>query len=270
MYTGLRDWLWIPVVLLFLIPVAMSMQGGHSGHHGPVTQGSLVIGRAGLDSLLAEAAGEPVIINFWATWCSPCVGELPDIDRVYSASGGGITAVAVDIGDPELETLLEFREEFSVSMPMVWLDGDEVMALKADWDLADVLPITVILDPTGMETSRFYGARSAEYFESVISGAHAPDTSAVLENDPEGLHIIVVGDPDEPLTLELLEVSMELAGEEGVEHYDPSDPSGMAAMDSLFLPLSGFPYAQPCVGDACGRPAGSVEELLQIVENLTP
>ena len=270
MYTGLRDWLWITVVLLFLIPVVISMGGNGGHHHGPVTQGHLVIGRAGLDSLLAEAEGEPAIINFWATWCSPCVGELPDIDRIYSTSGGSITAVAVDIGDPELETLLEFREEFSVSMPMVWLDGDEAMALKADWDLADVLPITVILGPTGMETSRFYGARSSEFFQGAISGAEGPDTSTVEENVPGTLHIIVAGDTDDPVTLQLLDAAVGLAGEEGVEHYDPTIPLDLAAMDSLFLPLSGFPYAQPCVGDACGRPAGSVEELLQVVENLTP
>jgi len=97
-----------------------------------------------------------------------------------------------------------------------------------------------------------------------------PDTSAGEEHGAPVLHINVAGDPDEPLTIQLLEVSIELAGEDGIDLFDPSDPADLAMLDSLYLPLSGYPYAQPCVGDACGRPARSVEELLQAVEALSP
>jgi len=263
------DWLWIPLVLLFLVPVVVSISG-HSRHDRPSEQGMLILGRSGLDSLISEAGGRPVLINFWATWCTPCVGELPEIDMVYAESNGGIQAIAVDIGDPDLETLLEFREAFSVSMPVVWLNQEEAQRLKAEWELADVLPITLFLDTDGAETSRIYGARSIEFFENALSGVDLPDTSSVEDHGDYALHINVAGDPEELLTLQLIELSIELAGEEGVDIFDPADPDDLAMLDSLYLPASGYPYAQPCVGDACGRPSRSVEELLQAVEALSP
>ncbi|MFO8184354.1 MAG: redoxin family protein [Candidatus Aegiribacteria sp.] len=260
------DYLWIFLVLVFLYP-AIRYGSSPDAVGQSVEQGPLFEGRAALDSLVEQARGRPVIINFWATWCSPCVGELPHIDNVYRSMEGDVEALAVDIGDPRLETLLGFREEFTLSMPVIWLSRGEAAALKRDWELPDVLPVTIILDGEGNETVRAAGARDESFFLSAVSGAAVMPPDTVVDSEPE-LHLNVVGPPSDSMTILLHETSVELAGPESVDLFDPSSPLDSMAMEELYLPFTGFPYAQPCVGDACGRIARTPEELLLIVESL--
>jgi len=268
-HRGYLEWLWLPMILLFLIPVAIHVST-HSSIESPAVQGSLITGRDGLDSLLSEAAGKrPVIVNFWATWCTPCVAELPHIDRVHSSLDGAVLAIAVDIGDPDLGSLLDFREAVTLSLPVVWLDEREAAQLKEEWGLPDVLPVTVFLDATGSESGRALGARSEEYFLETVRGIQPPDTVTPV-SDSEGLHIVVAGDPSDSLTAALLDAAIELAGEEGVDSFDPSLPSDREELESRYLPLEGMPYAQPCIGTSCGRISRTVEDLTSTVNALTP
>ncbi len=268
LYTRLRSLLWIPVVLVFLIPV-LKYAGSHGTESEPVTQGLLLVGRDALDSLLISSEGKPVIVNFWATWRTPCVGELPHIDEVYRSMEDEIVAIAVDIGDPELETLLEFRSVFKLSMPVVWLSENDAEVLKREWKLADVLPITLIYDACGNEIRRVAGTRDEEFFRSAVSGEIIEDT--ILIEDPPDLvlHVNVVGFATDSLTEILLQTAIELAGSGGVDFFDPSIPLDSMEIEALFLPETGYPYAQACIGGACGRPARTPDELLQAVETLS-
>ena len=268
-YTKFTDFLWIPIVLIFLFPVIR-----HSGSHtaiddGPVEQGPLMSGREALDSLLAGNLGKPVIVNFWATWCTPCVGELPVIDEIYRSMEGRIAVIAVDIGDMELETLLKFREEINLSMPVVWLNENDALQLKDDWVLSDVLPITVVFDSGGNEITRVAGTRDASFFRNVVEEGSVPDTASEHQTPELTLHINVVGIGADSITAALMAEAVELASEEGVDFFDPSISADSLSMEELYLPNPGYPYAQPCVGDACGRLVRTPEELRQAVGNLS-
>ena len=268
-YSKLTDFLWIPIVLLFLFPVIR-----HSGSHtavddGLVEQGPLMSGRIALDSLLSDNLGKPIIVNFWATWCTPCVGELPVIDQIFRSMEGRIAVVAVDIGDLELETLLKFREEVYLSMPVIWLSENDAARLKDDWGLSDVLPITVVFDSDGNETVRVAGTRDGSFFRNAVEEGSAPDTTSEHQSPELALHINVVGIESDSLTEILMVQAVELAGEEGVDFYDPSLPSDSLLMEELYLPNPGYSYAQPCVGGACGRLVRTPEELRQAVGNLS-
>jgi thiol-disulfide isomerase/thioredoxin len=52
----------------------------------------------GAAKTLADYAGTPVVLNFWATWCTPCVAELPELDKLAAAGGFAVLAVSVDRG----------------------------------------------------------------------------------------------------------------------------------------------------------------------------
>lgn len=268
-YEKLTDYLWIPLVLIFLFPVIKYTSSHNTVDNSQVMQGPLVVGREALDSLLSLNSGKPVIVNFWAVWCSPCVGELPHIDEVYRSMEGDVAAIAVDLGDPELETLLNFREEFKLSMPVVWLNESDAAMLKDEWHLSNVLPITVVFDAEGMEIARAAGVRDESFFRNAVSVSLIPDTSDEHHNEELALHINVVGFSADTLTDVLMAKAVELAGEEYVDFYDPSIPSDSLRIEELYLPHSGYPYAQPCIGTACGRPAGTPDELQQSVENLS-
>ena len=268
-YLKFTDFLWIPIVLVFLFPVIR-----HSGSHtstadGPVEQGPLMSGREALDSFLASNLGKPVIVNFWATWCTPCVGELPMIDEFRRSMEGRIAVVAVDLGDLELETLLKFREEVNLSMPVVWLSENDAAQLKDDWGLSDVLPITIVFDSGGNETARVAGTRDISFFRNAVEEGSVPDTASEHHTPELTLHINVVGIEADSLTQILISQAVELAGEEMVDFYDPSIPADSLLMEELYLPNPGYSYAQPCVGDACGRLVKTPSELRLAVMSLS-
>jgi thiol-disulfide isomerase/thioredoxin len=258
--------LWILLVLIPMLPVALHMFRDHSVYSSDEA-GPLLQGRASLDSLLEASRGSTVLLNFWATWCTPCVEELPRIDMLYTSMGDSVVAIAVDLGDPDIETLVFFRQSLQLSMPMVWLSEEDARALKSDWTLPDLFPVTVFLDPNGEEYLRVSGARDRDFFVAAIrSGSTGIDLS---NGSDEHLHINVVGYSDDPATIDIMEFSLELAGSSGVELFDPAVPADLEAMRSLYLPETGYPYAQPCIGTACGRPAFTREELLLYVEVLS-
>ena len=268
-YSKYIDFLWIPIVLIFLFPVIR-----HSGSHtaiddSQVEQGPLMSGRETLDSLLSDNLGKTVIVNFWATWCTPCVGELPMIDEVFRSMEGRIAVVAVDIGDLELETLLRFREEVNLSMPVVWLNENDAVNLKDDWRLLDVLPITVVFDAEGNEVIRAAGTRDESFFRNAVEESLLQDTTAEHQIEEQALHINVVGFEADSLTQMLISEAIELASEEGVDFYDPSIAADSLSMEELYLPDPGYPYAQPCVGGACGRLVRTPGELRSAVGNLS-
>ncbi|MCD4776376.1 MAG: redoxin domain-containing protein [Candidatus Aegiribacteria sp.] len=268
-YEKFSDYLWIPLILIFLFPIIMYSGSHYTVDDSQVIQGPLVVGREALDSLISLNEGKPIIVNFWAVWCTPCVGELPHIDEVYRSMEGDIAAIAVDLGDPELETLLNFREGFKLSMPVVWLNESDAALLKDEWHLSNVLPITVVFDSEGTEITRAAGVRDESFFRNAVSGSLMPDTSDEHHDEELELHINVVGFSADTLTDILMDRAVELAGEEGVDFYDPSIPSDSLEIEAMHLPNSAYPYAQPCIGAACGRPAGTPDELQQVVENLS-
>ena len=72
----------------------------------------------GTSITLSELQGKPVIINFWATWCGPCVKEMPAFERLKDDFGDKIGIIAVNCGD-DAETVKDFVEENGYTFPVV-------------------------------------------------------------------------------------------------------------------------------------------------------
>lgn len=53
---------------------------------------------------LSDLLGKPIVLNFWASWCSPCKGEMPEFNEVYEEVGEDITFMMVDLVDGQRET----------------------------------------------------------------------------------------------------------------------------------------------------------------------
>lgn len=116
------------------------------------------------DLQLRDAAGKvldlgmqdgPVLLNLWATWCAPCVKEMPQLDALAAELEGEVRVVTVsqDVRGAELVTPFFARNGYKRLEP--WLDPDT--ALSAQFTPEGVLPLTILFDASGKEVLRVTG-----------------------------------------------------------------------------------------------------------------
>jgi thiol-disulfide isomerase/thioredoxin len=110
----------------------------------------------GGDISLADLRGEPVLMNLWATWCAPCVKELPTLNQLSQTRGadGKLTVIAVSQDMGPQNSVNAFLETLKVDDLGAF--HDPAMALSGALQ-AEVLPTTVLFDADGREVWRYVG-----------------------------------------------------------------------------------------------------------------
>lgn len=106
-------------------------------------------------------AGKILILNFWATWCTSCVDEMPMLIRAQEAlrdEGVQFVGIAAD----KAEDVKEFLVDHPVSYPILIADADVVELSKRLGNRLEVLPFTVIFDRRGRRVFSQIGGLTAE------------------------------------------------------------------------------------------------------------
>lgn len=112
---------------------------------------------------LEDYKGRWVLINFWATWCAPCLKEIPDLISLYQDRKDiMIIGVAMDYSDPQ--EIMSFVRSLSINYPIVL--GDRKIASQLDE--ISLLPSTYFYDPDGHPAARQLGIISRENIEKFI------------------------------------------------------------------------------------------------------
>ena len=110
-------------------------------------------GPRGTRHALKAFQGRYVLVNLWATWCGPCVNELPSLARL-SRFAPGVRVVAIDTGDRDTVDAAGFLKEHDASALIAYRDSDKVMMKTFT---AYALPMTVLIDPTGKVVAKAEG-----------------------------------------------------------------------------------------------------------------
>lgn len=125
-------------------------------HSEPATASSLPYVQADeAEGVLADYAGQHVLLNFWATWCAPCREEMPSLQTLQDTLGGDtFQVVTLATGRNPPPAIRRFFEEAGVtSLPQHRDINQQIAREMAIFGL----PITVILDPSGQEIARLRG-----------------------------------------------------------------------------------------------------------------
>ena len=110
---------------------------------------------------LSDLQGKPVLVNFWASWCTPCRQEMPEIVKAYDAQkGGGLVVVAVDLQENGDE-IDAFAREFGMTFPIVI---DRNGGVADAWRIGgpvEGIPSSYFLDEHGVVQARAFGPMTA-------------------------------------------------------------------------------------------------------------
>ena len=106
-----------------------------------------LVDASGVMRNMAEHRGHVVIVNFWATWCVPCVQEIPAFSRAHADAGGRVAFVGLGIDSPS--NIAAFNDRFKPSYPLLAAGADGTMLARAFGDEDGALPFTVVLGSDG-------------------------------------------------------------------------------------------------------------------------
>lgn len=128
---------------------------------------------AQLRAALDAGQGRVLLVNFWATWCRPCLKELPDLlalEQKYASRGFGLLAVSLD--EPaDREALVEpFLAKWFPALRTLIRSSPDMDAMVSVVDPAwnEVLPTSYLVDRTGRVVAQLQGGKSAAEFEAAI------------------------------------------------------------------------------------------------------
>ncbi|RUL63911.1 TlpA family protein disulfide reductase [Dyella dinghuensis] len=113
---------------------------------------------------LATQRGHWVIVNFWATWCVPCIKEMPDISH-FVATHPNVSAIGIAYDDTEAADIRAFMAKHAVVYPIAQVTMDKPLK---DFDEPLGLPTTYLIGPDGKVAKHFTGPITSALLSAAI------------------------------------------------------------------------------------------------------
>ena len=182
------------LVVLYVIIAASVQSGPKAAKAAPANDPALLVGEMadfeyafpprgtplapfeheGAEMTLEDFRGRVILVNFWATWCAPCLKELPSLDALQETLGDEdfeVVAIAADPRGPEVAA--RFLEKLDISHLRLY--ADPRLRLASSVGGGSVLPVSILYDREGQEVGRLIGeadwesAEARRLVESVIN-----------------------------------------------------------------------------------------------------
>lgn len=122
-----------------------------------------IVNSEGEDVNIATLAGKPIILNVWATWCPPCVEELPYFQTAYESLAEQVNFVMLST-DSSLETALQFAEENNYTFPVYF---DAYLGCANYYNIT-AIPTTITFDAAGNQIENHLGGLSEDAFHELM------------------------------------------------------------------------------------------------------
>jgi thiol-disulfide isomerase/thioredoxin len=108
----------------------------------------------GSETTLVAFAGKPTLVNLWASWCAPCIKELPTLDSLAKSEGGKLNVVAISQDDAPHASVVAFLQTHNIGTLQSYQDPKSHLLYGMG---AEVLPTSILFDANGKEVWRYVG-----------------------------------------------------------------------------------------------------------------
>lgn len=123
---------------------------------------------AGNATAVADFDGQIVLLNFWATWCAPCVEEMPMLSRLHGDfAGRGLSVVGIAVDEPARARA--FANELDLAYPLLFGPGEAMLVGRRYGNASGMLPYSVLIDAGGIVRWTHLGAVTRKQLERQIA-----------------------------------------------------------------------------------------------------
>lgn len=119
---------------------------------------------------LSAQRGQWVLVNFWATWCAPCLKEMPELDH-YDQEHADLQIIGLAFEETSADDLKAFLQTRPVSYPIALVD---VYSPPAGWDVPRGLPLSILIGPDGKVAKKFLGPITGKDLDQARSSSASP------------------------------------------------------------------------------------------------
>lgn len=133
------------------------------------------IKKLSMDDVLAmvEKSTTPIVVNFWATWCPPCVAELPYLEKQVQANKDKnvkLLLVSLDFEDDYSKVLPRFAKANKLTGEVVWLNESDASEFcpKVDKKWEGVIPVTLMVNPATKYRKFYTGGLTEKQIEKAL------------------------------------------------------------------------------------------------------
>lgn len=123
----------------------------------------------GAEQAMSGFLGKPLVVNFWATWCPPCIHEMPDLQALSEQHPkAGFVGLAVDTA----ANVRRFGDKVQVSYPLLITGHEGIDLMRPLGNDKGGLPFTVVFDAQGQVAERILGVVKPEALATVLRSLH--------------------------------------------------------------------------------------------------
>ncbi|OHD54355.1 MAG: hypothetical protein A2Y33_03745 [Spirochaetes bacterium GWF1_51_8] len=129
---------------------------------------------------LKDYKGKVVVLNFWATWCGPCVSEIPDLVKLYNANKNQLVVIGASV-DNSADEAKKFAKNNKMTYPVIWATAQ----MQKDYGGISSIPTTFFINKNGEIVDKIVGAVSLAEFEKKVKPLLKETPAVVTPDQPE-------------------------------------------------------------------------------------
>lgn len=176
-----------PIVILVVAGLAAASAGYFWHRHGsaaattevagtPLPAGIVMTDLVGTSHRFEDWHGKLLLVNFWATWCTPCLKEIPLLTQAQKDyAGRGLQIIGPAVDDPD-EVKAAAQGRLAINYPVMTGTPEQMLGLLNDFgNTAGALPFTIVVAPDGSVIHQQLGEFTAAELKTLIE-AHLPQS----------------------------------------------------------------------------------------------